>query len=207
MLRVLFVVVPLVAALLIGAAAAHWPRWQHQTLLEQEGVQIFSQELPVRNGDFLNQSGQPIKLSDLTGRNLLVFFGYTFCPDICPATLMDLSRIWRQLPAQIRDEWQVVLVSVDPERDTPTNLSPYMGYFNKSFVALTGNEQSLSNIAADLNAIYSKVERGAEQPYLMDHSANIAIIDSHGNYRGYIAPPHGAKRMVPLLTAITGLLP
>ena len=202
MLRVSVLFLPLLLAALAGGVTAQWPQWQQRALLQQEGVQIFRQALPVADAEFLNQHGKGQALSDLRGQHLLVFFGYTFCPDICPTTLMDLNRLWRQLPAAVRDEWRVVMVSVDPQRDTPESLAPYLAYFNPDFVALTGNDNSLKQLAADLNAIFNKVERGADQPYLMDHSANLAIIDRNGNYRGYIAPPHGAGRMLPLLQAV-----
>ena len=192
----------LMIALLAGAATAQWPHWQQRALLQQDGVQLFRQPLPITDATFLNAQGEPLTLTSLRGRHLLVFFGYTFCPDICPTTLMDLNRLWRQLPGDITAQWQVVMVSVDPQRDTPESLAPYLRYFNPAFTALTGNDDGLRQLAGELNAVYSKVERGEDQPYLMDHSANLVIIDRDGNYRGYIAPPHGAGRMVPLLQAV-----
>ena len=192
----------LMMALLAGAATAQWPYWQQRALLQQHGVQLFRQPLPVTDATFLNAQGEPLTLASLRGRHLLVFFGYTFCPDICPTTLMDLNRLWRQLPADVSGQWQVVMVSVDPQRDTPESLAPYLRYFNPAFIALTGNDDGLRQLAGELNAVYSQVERGEDQPYLMDHSANLVIIDRDGNYRGYIAPPHGAGRMLPLLQAV-----
>ena len=171
-------------------------------VLDQKGVVLFSRPLPVRAAAFTDQQGQAVSLASFHGKNLLVFFGYTFCPDICPTTLMDLSRTWKQLPDEVKQQWQVILVSVDPARDTPESLAPYMGYFNKAFVAFSGNGQSLSQLAADLNAVYQRVDRG-DAAYLMDHSANLAVLDSAGHYRGYIAPPHNAARMVPLLQALS----
>lgn len=206
MTRIVMVMLVAAAALLSGAGVAQWPHRQQQVLLQQEGVQLFGRALPVTDAGFINQLGQPTRLSDLQGRHLLVFFGYTFCPDVCPTAFMDLGRTWRQLPEAVREQWQVVFVSIDPQRDTPQALAPYMAYFNKTFMALTGNEASLQQLAAELNAVYNKVERAEGQPYLMDHSANLAIIDRQGGYRGYIAPPHGAARMVPLLQALTGTL-
>lgn len=192
----------LLAAFLSGAGIALAPAWQHKTLLQQDGVVLFARPLPVSDYRFIRENGTEVGPADLHGRKLLVFFGYTFCPDICPTTLMDLGRTWKQLPAEVRDGYQVVLVSIDPQRDTPQALEPYVHYFNKGFMAFTGNEASLATLAAELNAVYQKVDRG-DAPYLMDHSANLALLDEQGRYLGYIEPPHNAARMVPLLQALS----
>lgn len=196
----------LLAAWLTGVGVAYAPQWQQAQLLQQDGLMLFPRPLAVSDQSFINQHGQRMALSELRGRNLLLFFGYTYCPDICPTTLADLSRSWKQLPADVREQWQVVMVSVDPERDSPQALQPYMGYFNKSFLGLTGNAAGLGVLAAELNAVYGKVERGEGAAYLMDHSANLVILDKQGAYRGYIAPPHHAQRLVPLLQALDARL-
>lgn len=193
----------LLAAILGGVLTAQWPVYQMRHTLHQQGEVWFPQPLPVSDFSFIDENGEPLNRQDLLGKNLLVFFGYTYCPDICPTTLMDLSRTWRNLPEKVKNEWQVILVSIDPARDLPANLGPYMHYFNPSFKALTGNPQALQTLAAELNAIYHKVERGEGQAYLMDHSANLAVLDRQGHYLGYIEPPHSAARMVPLLQALT----
>lgn len=196
----------LLAAWLTGVGVAYAPQWQQAQRLQQDGLMLFPRALAVTDQTFINQQGQRMALSELQGRNVLLFFGYTFCPDICPTTLADLSRTWKQLPADIREQWQVVLVSVDPERDSPQSLQPYMAYFNKSFLGLTGNADGLGVLAAELNAVYSKVERGEGVAYLMDHSANLVILDKQGAYRGYIAPPHNSQRLVPVLQALSARL-
>ncbi|WP_430460694.1 SCO family protein [Thalassolituus sp. LLYu03] len=197
------------ALLLSGALMAGWLAgkqnrgavWWTAAPALPEGVVLFTEPLPVHPFEFTDQHGQAVTSTGLQGRNLLVFFGYTFCPDICPTTLMDLSRTWKQLPDPVRAQYQVVLVSIDPQRDTPEALAPYVGYFNPEFLALTGNPLALARLAADLNAVYQKVDRG-ESAYLMDHSANLAIVDKDGRYKGYIAPPHSASRMVPVLESL-----
>lgn len=190
-------------ALLTGVLAALPKAGGQAEALQRDGVVMFPQPLPVSDFRFISEQGISVSQQDLKGHKLLVFFGYTFCPDICPTTLMDLGRTWKQLPAEIRRQWQVVLVSVDPQRDTPQVLAPYVGYFNKEFSALTGNPKALVTLAAELNAVYQKVDRGPDSPYLMDHSANLALLDEEGRYIGYIAPPHHAARMVPLLKALS----
>jgi len=193
----------LLAAIAAGILTAQWPSLQLTETLEQDGTVWFPRPLPVSDFSFTDENGQPVTSQDLQGKKLLVFFGYTYCPDICPTTLMDLSRTWKKLPDAIKSDWQVILVSIDPARDLPTNLGPYMHYFNPSFKAMTGNPESLKTMAAELNAVYHKVERGEGQTYLMDHSANLAVLNEQGQYLGYIEPPHNAARMVPLLEALT----
>ena len=109
----------------------------------------------------------------------------------------------------MQSQTQVVLVSVDVERDTPEQLKTYMDYFDPSFTAFTGKPASLRSFAAQLNAVYAKVERknadgeiDQELGYLMDHSANITILDPNGNYFGFIKPPFTAKKMLSVVTAI-----
>jgi protein SCO1/2 len=82
----------LLAAWLTGAGVAYAPQWQQAQLLQQDGLMLFPRALAVTDQTFINQQGQRMALSELQGRNVLLFFGYTFCPDICPTTLADLSR-------------------------------------------------------------------------------------------------------------------
>lgn len=166
--------------------------------IQVEGSLIFSQPLPVSDIQFSDQYGQPRNLANLRGHWTLVFFGYTFCPDICPTTLADINRVWKQLPPDDAAHWQLVMVSVDPERDKPQNLNSYLKYFNSEFIGLTGNPSSLQVLASELNGYFAKVER-ENAPYLMDHSANMMILDEKWNYRGYIEPPFTADRLLPLL--------
>ncbi|MAK89734.1 MAG: SCO family protein [Oceanospirillaceae bacterium] len=193
----------LLLALAAGVATAKWPALQASQVLQQNGVVLFSRPLTVSDFTFTDENGAPITRQDLMGKKVLMFFGYTFCPDICPTTLMDLRRTWKRLPDSVKQGWQVVLVSIDPARDLPENLGPYMHYFNRDFKAMTGNPQALKTLAAELNALYHKVERGEGQAYLMDHSANLAVLDEQGNYLGYIEPPHGPGRMVTLIEALS----
>ena len=192
----------LVLALAGGITAAQWPEYQTMQVLRQDGVVLFPQALPVSDFAFVDENGAPFVKQDLQGKNVLMFFGYTWCPDICPTTLMDLSRTWKRLPEAVKQQWAVVLVSIDPARDRPENLAPYMHYFNPDFKALTGNPDALQTLAAELNAIYHRAERD-DGAYLMDHSANLALLSKDGDYLGYIEPPHNASRMVALIKALS----
>lgn len=188
--------------IIAGAAVLgvmHALQQQGSGYFRQNGVILFPQPLPVQSFSFINQHGETVTQQHLQNRWKLVFFGYTHCPDICPTTLMNLSRVWKTLTEDTRHHWQVILVSVDPKRDTPDVLKPYMNYFHPDFWSLTGNDDALAKMAADLTAFYSRVKYDGGMTYLMDHSANIAILDKQWRYRGYIAPPFDRQRLLPML--------
>ncbi|HCM05148.1 MAG TPA: SCO family protein [Oceanospirillales bacterium] len=177
--------------------------------LYDEGAHIFPQSIDVTDVPFINEEGQAIGKGDNIGKWSFIFFGYTFCPDICPTTLAVMQQAWVNLSPEMQAQTQVALVSVDIERDTPEQLQTYMNYFEKEFTAFTGNLNSLRSYAAQLNAVYAKVERtdengdvDPERGYLMDHSANITILDPNGNYYGFIKPPFSPKKMLKIITSI-----
>jgi protein SCO1/2 len=177
--------------------------------LKNEGVFIFPKPINVTDVPFLNEKGQLVGKSENVGKWSFLFFGYTFCPDICPTTLSVMQQMWIKLTPAMQSQTQVVLVSVDIDRDTPKQLKMYMDYFDPGFTAFTGKPASLRSFATQLNAVYAKVERKNEQGvvdkelgYLMDHSANITILDPNGNYFGFIRPPFKPKKMLKIVTAI-----
>ena len=126
---------------------------------------------------------------DLLGRWSVVFIGYTFCPDICPTTLADLNRIYPQLkdnPAQA--EVQVIFLSVDPNPDTPKNLTEYTHYFNPEFIGVSAAHDVLFPLTRALGMVYSIVEEGTEGAYLVDHSASIALLNPQGQLQAVFRP-------------------
>ena len=170
---------------------------------------IFPQPINVTDVPFLNEEGKTVSKNDNVGKWSFLFFGYTFCPDVCPTTLAVMQQMWIKLSPAMQSQTQVVLVSVDVERDTPEQLKTYMDYFDPSFTAFTGKPASLRSFAAQLNAVYAKVDRknaqgeiDQELGYLMDHSANITILDPNGNYFGFIRPPFTANKMLKIVTTI-----
>jgi protein SCO1/2 len=165
------------------------------------GMMLFQSGSPVSDFEFIDQHGERRDQRSFSSGWKLVFFGYTFCPDICPTTLADLNRVWKALPDETLQHLEVVFVSVDPQRDRPDSLAPYLQYFNPAFVGLTGNPQALSLLAQEINGFYARVDRG-DAPYLMDHSANLMLVDADWQFRGYIEPPFRPDRLIPILTAI-----
>lgn len=129
---------------------------------------------------FINQDGQPMSLSDLRGKPVVLYFGYTFCPDICPTTLADLTRARHNL-GERADEVHFVMVSVDSERDTPEVLNAYLGNFDENFIGLVGEDAKLRQIGPEYGLYFQRREiEGTSAAYLMDHSAATYLIDEQG---------------------------
>lgn len=216
---------PLFAFFLAALVLAGFISWQFlshnatnsPSLSEQlsaNDAYIFPEAIDVSDVPFINEEGQAVGKNENLSKWSFLFFGYTFCPDVCPTTLSVMQQMWVKLSPEMQSKTQIVLVSVDTERDTPQQLKSYMDYFDPSFTAFTGNPASLRSFAAELNAVYAKVERknarnevDSELGYLMDHSANIAILNPEGNYYGFIKPPFTPKKMLTIVTAIQSQAP
>ncbi|RLJ70800.1 protein SCO1/2 [Hydrogenivirga caldilitoris] len=122
-------------------------------------------------------------LSDFKGKVVLMFFGYTHCPDVCPAALQVLSKTMNSIPERAREKVQVIFISVDPERDTPEIAQKYAEYFYPSFIGLTGSPSEIEKVAKNYMAFYKKVETESKTGYLVDHTAYIYLIDPEGNLK------------------------
>lgn len=139
--------------------------------------------------------GQPRKLADFRGKIVVVFFGFTQCPDVCPSTLMELAEVKRQLGAD-GDKVQGIFITVDPERDTPEVLKAYMALFDPGFLALRGTPAQLEATARDFKVYYKKVEGKTPTSYTMEHSAASFVYDTQGRLRLYVRPGSGPQVLV-----------
>lgn len=175
-----------------------------QSELQKFNAVKFSQAINVSDFNFTDEDSQTVTKQTLQGKWSLLFFGYTFCPDVCPTTLYTLKQAWKKLPKDVVDKSQVVMISVDPERDTEEVLKPYIEYFHPDYKGFTGNQSSLEKLASELNAIYDRVERDDQLGYLMDHSANIVILNPQGNYAGFIKPPFSADQIAQAVQLMQG---
>jgi protein SCO1/2 len=135
-------------------------------------------------------------LADFKGKVVLVFFGYTQCPDFCPTTLSEMVQVKHDLGAQ-GDKMQAIFITLDPERDKPELLKTYMANFDPSFVALVPALEALPALAKDFKIYYKKVEGAKPANYTLDHSAGTYIYDTEGHLRLYARYGLGA----PALTA------
>lgn len=137
---------------------------------------------PAPDFELIDQHGQPYRLSDQKGKVVLIFFGYTHCPDVCPVTLTDFKQIKAQLGNQSKDV-AFLFVTADPERDTTEQLKKYLENFDSDFIGLTQERSLLEPVWKDYGVFQAKVESDDPDNYLVDHSARTYTIDKNGNLR------------------------
>jgi len=139
-----------------------------------------------------DHNGQPRSLQDFRGKVVVVFFGFTQCPDVCPTALAELTEVRRALGAE-GGKVQGLFITVDPGRDTPEVLKAYMASFDPSFLALRGEPAQLEQVAKDFKIYYKKVEGKTPGTYTMDHTAAHFVYDTQGRLRLYVRPGTGPK--------------
>lgn len=121
-----------------------------------------------------------VSLSDYRGKLVLIYFGYTFCPDICPATLANVGQALRSMKDSQAEDIQLIMISLDPERDTPEKLAEYVAHFYPSFIGITGSDEKLAEITSLYGIFYEKHEGSVATGYLIDHTATLVVIDREG---------------------------
>lgn len=137
--------------------------------------------------ELVNQDGADIQLQQAYhGKVMVIFFGFTQCPDVCPTTMAELAQVREKLTPEQRERVQVIMISVDPERDTPAVMKQYVSAFDPSFVGLTGSDEQIAKVAASFKAYYKKVASG--DSYTMEHSAGLYVLDTKGESRLLIKP-------------------
>lgn len=175
----LFAVVILVGVA-IGGYFLVSPNQSSNANLDNQAKLISNDRPP--GGDFtLTSVNGEVKLSDFKDKLTLVYFGYTYCPDICPTNLGNLSVAYRNLTAEQKDNLQILFVSVDPERDTPARLKQYADYFEANIIGLTGSPEKIAQIAQRYGVVYARVDdpnNGTN--YAVDHSAFTYVVDQEG---------------------------
>jgi protein SCO1 len=134
--------------------------------------------------------GHPFTRAQLRGKPHLVFFGFTHCPDVCPATLALLGQVSRAHVAKV----EVLFVTVDPERDTPGHLATYVHAFDPGFVGLTGDAGSIAALARQFGVVISKVPLPGGD-YTMDHSAVLSLVSAQGDIVGIFTPPFDVQHL------------
>ena len=139
-----------------------------------------------------DHNGQSRSLSDFKGKVVVLFFGYTQCPDVCPTSMVELAEVKRLMGAD-GDKLQGVFVTVDPVRDTAELLKAYMANFDPTFVAFIPTPEQLAVVAKDYKIYYKKVEGKTPTSYTMDHSAGSYVYDTQGNLRLYSRYGVGAQ--------------
>jgi protein SCO1/2 len=160
--------------------------------LARNGVILKQEPKALQPFTLLDHRGMLFDQARLNGKWSLVFFGYTYCPDICPTTLALLNQLNGKLEdSGLNSQIQTIMVTVDPARDTPEKLASYVSYFNKDFIGVTGESiEAVYKFALDLNSIFAKAPFGNDGDYLMDHSAYILLINPKGKLHAFYKTPH-----------------
>jgi protein SCO1/2 len=146
------------------------------------------EQAPVRLGggvQLIDPAGQTHTLGDYRGKVVVLFFGYTHCPDVCPTTLAELARAMLLLGPQ-RSKIQVLFVTLDPQRDTREVMGKYVPSFSPDFVGLTGNQAETDALAKQFKVFYQKKPEQGRSGYVIDHDAGLFVLDKTGRYRVYI---------------------
>jgi protein SCO1/2 len=139
---------------------------------------------------------------DFEGKWNVLFFGFTFCPDICPITMRMLSRIEKEIDKQELDKIRIFLVTVDPVRDNPNQLKIYLKNFSENFTGLTGGLDQIYNFATRVNAPFTPINNSKDPYYTVDHTGSIVLIDPDGNYAGFFRAPHNQDKIKKALLEI-----
>jgi protein SCO1/2 len=148
-------------------------------------------------------SGAPRSLADYRGKVVVLFFGYTHCPDVCPTTLARLVQARRALGPEA-GRVQVLFVTLDPERDTPQLLARYVPAFDPTFVGLTGTQQQIDAAAREFKVFFQKVAGPSPDSYTLDHSSGSFVFDPQGHVRLYVPDRAGADQIAADLRRLLG---
>ena len=166
--------------------------------LRELGYYGFPSAREIKPFNLVDHNGKTVGVEDLTGEWQLMFFGFTFCPDICPTTMGVLNRAIQSLPVQP----QVIMVTVDPKRDTPEAMARYVPSFNPDFVGYTGTFDDIVGLATNVNIAFGKVPGNEPGTYTMDHAASIVVVDPQGRYAGFIKPPHQSTNITQIMSSL-----
>jgi protein SCO1/2 len=189
----------LAAGLLL--AGAGWPSWA-QTPDETSAARLMDDLMWNRGpigGPFalVDHTGKPRTEEDFRGKLLLIYFGYSYCPDVCPTDLQQIGLAIDGLgPAGAAV--QPLFVTVDPERDTPAHLADYVPLFHPRLIGLTGSAEEIRRVAVAYKVYYAKYPPGSPD-YVVDHSSFIYLVDETGKYIGFFPPGTTADRMVEII--------
>ena len=198
----------LIIAILLGSALAAGIFVATKVSAPAEPQSAFIIPIPGELPEFslVDQTGALVNTDTFRGQWDLVFFGFTNCPDICPTTLQTLANVRRELiEAGSESLPRIVLVSVDPERDTPEILGQYVDYFGDDNLAVTGDLEELSKLTKTLGIYFEKVP-GEDGNYSVDHSAAVLVIDPNGEFSALFSAPHVVANYLHDLPIIAGSL-
>ena len=166
----------LVCGVLVSAAAGYWLWWALEGKPEQ-GRPSVGGPFELIDGD-----GRTVTEQDFRGRHMLVYFGFTFCPDVCPTTLFSASRALDEIGPALAAKVRLVFISIDPARDTPEVVKDYAGHFHPGTVGLTGTPEQVGAAARAWRIYFRKADPEEDGGYLVDHSSILFLMDGDGRY-------------------------
>ncbi|VAW94601.1 Cytochrome oxidase biogenesis protein Sco1/SenC/PrrC, thiol-disulfide reductase involved in Cu(I) insertion into CoxII Cu(A) center [hydrothermal vent metagenome] len=171
---------------------------------ENLSATLLDKAKPLRNFELINHNNKPFNLNSLKGNWSFLFFGYTHCPDVCPLAMQVMRKVWRapELKTVTASKMQMIFVSVDPDRDTPTLLKSYAQYYNPAFIGVTGKADEIDNITKQIGILYGFDEPNKNGDYNVSHSGQIILIDPQGNMRAVFSPPLNPKSITQDFIAI-----
>lgn len=168
-----------------------------------KALKVYPQPKKLENISLVDKNGQALTETNLQGHWTLVFFGYTHCPDVCPTTLADMQALDKTIRQQGATPPQVLFVSVDPERDQPEQMKPWIEFFNPEFQAATGKPDAIENLARQVGAAYFIGDHeSGDSNYTVDHTAAIFLLDPQGQLYGLFTSPHKLPDMASDLIAL-----
>jgi protein SCO1/2 len=198
-----------IAVILGGVFAVHFKQDNTKFTdieLEKLGAIVFDTPRIIKFSNLIDNSGEQFTQNSLQGHWSLFYFGYTFCPDICPASLGELNQVEEYINtanSKITNKIKYIMVTVDPRRDTADKLNQYVKFYNDKFIGVTGPIKNIHNLTVQMNVPYTPVVDPEDEYYLVDHGANLAITDPNGNYVGIIKPPFDGKNVLELLEKLS----
>ena len=167
------------------------PRPLTESERNELGLVLFDSPRPLNDFEMQNHHGVPVNLESLKGSWNVLFFAFTSCPDICPTTLSSISKAYSDLKMPVR----IIMVTVDPDRDSLEILKNYLGSFNEDFIGYRGEFDETVKLAQQLNVAFAKIPGSQPGTYTMDHNASLALVDSNGNYVGFIKSPQSPSNI------------
>lgn len=178
-LKTLSIATLMAAAAMLGGCFGDDPAWNGKDI---------SGLMPELAFELTDTSGETVTAEQTDGEIRMLFFGFTSCPDICPATLQKLSRAVKDLPAELQADTRIVFVSVDPQRDTPERIDSYVSFFSDRAIGLTGEEPALRELSKRYRTTFGYDEPDAEGNYNVSHSGAVYVFDRDGNARLLLRP-------------------
>ena len=191
---VIFIVVFMVIVIAGFVYRVQQPRLMSVAEMKVNGAYMLDIPRDIGEVNLVDHRGEAFTNERFEGVWTLVFFGFTYCPDVCPTTMAFLNEFMQTLEGTEAEDTRVVMVSVDPARDTVEVLAGYVPYFNPKFTGVTGEFMDIHRFATALNTPFRKAP-GQGEDYQVDHSSNVVLINPRGDYHGFFRPPLDLVKM------------